>query len=129
MAVSLLRDFFEKKLWPDFSEKDYNKILKKFKNIKEIFEIFNEKRTWKRIFSSLILIPISFFIIKGSFFFIFFWLFPRRNIMNGIGWVKKNYPFRFFLILSLYGIFLEDSLFSFYLLLLFVYQQIWVDIF
>ena len=26
--------FFEKKLWPDFSEKDYYKILKRFKNIK-----------------------------------------------------------------------------------------------
>ncbi|MDC1112275.1 undecaprenyl diphosphate synthase family protein, partial [Candidatus Pelagibacter sp.] len=26
--------FFEKKLWPDFNEKDYNKIIKKFKNIK-----------------------------------------------------------------------------------------------
>jgi len=26
--------FFEKKLWPDFKEKDYNKILKKFRKIK-----------------------------------------------------------------------------------------------
>jgi undecaprenyl diphosphate synthase len=26
--------FFEKKLWPDFSENDYNEILKKFKKIK-----------------------------------------------------------------------------------------------
>tara|TARA_B100001939_G_scaffold271062_1_gene238794 strand:+ start:158 stop:832 length:675 start_codon:yes stop_codon:yes gene_type:complete len=26
--------FFEKKLWPDFNEKDYNQIIKKFKNIK-----------------------------------------------------------------------------------------------
>ena len=26
--------FFEKKLWPDFNEHDYKKILKKFKNIK-----------------------------------------------------------------------------------------------
>ena len=26
--------FFEKKMWPDFNEKDYNKILKKFKKIK-----------------------------------------------------------------------------------------------
>jgi len=26
--------FFEKKLWPDFNEKDYNKILKKFRKIK-----------------------------------------------------------------------------------------------
>ncbi len=29
--------FFEKKLWPDFKEKDYNKIIKKFKNIKRNF--------------------------------------------------------------------------------------------
>jgi len=26
--------FFEKKLWPEFNEKDYNKIIKNFKNIK-----------------------------------------------------------------------------------------------
>ena len=26
--------FFEKKLWPDFKENDYNKILKKFRNTK-----------------------------------------------------------------------------------------------
>ena len=29
--------FFEKKLWPDFNEKDYTKIIKKFKNIKRNF--------------------------------------------------------------------------------------------
>ena len=29
--------FFEKKLWPDFNEKDYNKITHKFKNIKRNF--------------------------------------------------------------------------------------------
>ena len=29
--------FFEKKLWPDFNEKDYNKIIKKFKIIKRNF--------------------------------------------------------------------------------------------
>ena len=29
--------FFEKKLWPDFNEKDYNKILKKYKGIKRNF--------------------------------------------------------------------------------------------
>ncbi len=29
--------FFEKKLWPDFNERDYNKIIKKFKNIKRNF--------------------------------------------------------------------------------------------
>ena len=26
--------FFEKKLWPDFNENDYNKILKKFRKTK-----------------------------------------------------------------------------------------------
>ena len=29
--------FFEKKLWPDFDEKDYNKIIKKFRVIKRNF--------------------------------------------------------------------------------------------
>ena len=29
--------FFEKKLWPDFSEKDYDKIIKKFKSVKRNF--------------------------------------------------------------------------------------------
>jgi len=29
--------FFEKKLWPEFTEKDYNRIIKKFKNIKRNF--------------------------------------------------------------------------------------------
>ena len=29
--------FFEKKLWPDFNEKDYNNIIKKFKVIKRNF--------------------------------------------------------------------------------------------
>ena len=29
--------FFEKKLWPDFNEKDYNKILNNFKKVKRNF--------------------------------------------------------------------------------------------
>ena len=29
--------FFEKKLWPDFNERDYNKIIKKYMNIKRNF--------------------------------------------------------------------------------------------
>ena len=29
--------FFEKKLWPDFNERDYNKIIKNYKNIKRNF--------------------------------------------------------------------------------------------
>ena len=29
--------FFEKKLWPQFTERDYNKIIKTYKNIKRNF--------------------------------------------------------------------------------------------
>ena len=29
--------FFEKKLWPEFTEKDYNKIIREFRNIKRNF--------------------------------------------------------------------------------------------
>ena len=29
--------YFEKKLWPDFTEKDFNRILKKFKKVKRNF--------------------------------------------------------------------------------------------
>ena len=29
--------FFEKKMWPQFNEKDFNKIIKKFKKIKRNF--------------------------------------------------------------------------------------------
>ena len=29
--------FFEKKLWPEFNEKDYSKIIKKFKKIRRNF--------------------------------------------------------------------------------------------
>ena len=29
--------FFEKKLWPDFKGKDFNKIINKFKNVKRNF--------------------------------------------------------------------------------------------
>ena len=29
--------FFEKKLWPAFNEKDYNRIIKEYKNIKRNF--------------------------------------------------------------------------------------------
>ena len=29
--------FFEKKFWPEFNENDFNKIIKKFKNVKRNF--------------------------------------------------------------------------------------------
>jgi undecaprenyl diphosphate synthase len=35
--LSYTEIFFEKKLWPDFKSKDFNKILNKFKNIKRNF--------------------------------------------------------------------------------------------
>ena len=35
--VAYAEIFFEKKLWPEFNEKDYNRIIKKFKNIKRNF--------------------------------------------------------------------------------------------
>jgi undecaprenyl diphosphate synthase len=35
--LSYTEIFFEKKLWPDFKSKDFNKILSKFKNIKRNF--------------------------------------------------------------------------------------------
>ena len=35
--VAYTEIFFEKKLWPDFNERNYNKIIKKYKNIKRNF--------------------------------------------------------------------------------------------
>ena len=35
--VAYAEIFFEKKLWPEFNEKDYNKIIKNFRNIKRNF--------------------------------------------------------------------------------------------
>jgi len=35
--ISYTEIFFEKKLWPDFNEKDYIKVIKKFKKIKRNF--------------------------------------------------------------------------------------------
>ena len=40
--------FFEKKLWPDFNENDYNKILKNFKKVKRNFGKFSHKLWIKR---------------------------------------------------------------------------------
>ena len=35
--LSYTEIFFEKKLWPDFKQKDFNNILEKFKNLKRNF--------------------------------------------------------------------------------------------
>ena len=42
MAISIHRDFL-KKNWPDFTEKDYNKIIKSYKKIKRNFGNIMEK--------------------------------------------------------------------------------------
>ena len=49
--------YFEKKLWPDFTTKDYNKILNKFKRHKKKFWK-NMNNLQKRIFTSIVLIAI-----------------------------------------------------------------------
>ena len=41
--ISYTEIFFSKKLWPDFNEKDFKKIIKKYKKIKRNFGKFNEK--------------------------------------------------------------------------------------
>jgi undecaprenyl diphosphate synthase len=56
--------FFEKKLWPDFNEKDYVRIIKKFKKLKEILEIFNVTKFVKKtnhINYSIIIINFYYF--------------------------------------------------------------------
>ena len=55
--------FFEKKLWPDFNHEDYNRIIKKYKKIKN-FEMYDLKRFIKKnyyIYSTYIF--IGFFIL------------------------------------------------------------------
>ena len=78
MAISLFRNFFEKKLWPDFNEKDYYKIIKKYKNIKRNFgKYLMIKEFQKRLISSIILIfiLINFFYNSRSYFFYIFFSF------------------------------------------------------
>ena len=69
-----------------------------------------KKELEKRIFSSLILIPISFFfIIKGSFFFNFFLIICFAVTLyewHRMSKKKINYPFGIiFLILSFYMVY------------------------
>jgi len=40
--LSYTEIFFEKKLWPDFTDKDYEKVLKSYKNINRNFGAINE---------------------------------------------------------------------------------------
>ena len=79
-----------------------------------------EKELQKRILSSIIIIPLSFFfIIKGSTFFILF--ITILFFIACLEWVKmtKRYDFKifgiFFLLLSFYSVYLirEKSLFEF----------------
>ena len=43
--LSYTEIFFEKKLWPDFNEKDFDRILRSYKNITRNFGAVNEQRT------------------------------------------------------------------------------------
>ena len=43
--LSYTEIFFESKLWPDFTNKDFNKIINKFKNIKRNFGSINELKS------------------------------------------------------------------------------------
>ena len=77
-------NFFEKKLWPDFNSNDYSKIIKKFKKLKEILEIYNAryfKKNINRIFF------VSFTSI--SFFNVFILIISLICLLI-IGWVEFN---------------------------------------
>ena len=43
--LSYTEIFFEKKLWPDFNEKDFDRILRSYQNITRNFGAVNEQRT------------------------------------------------------------------------------------
>jgi len=43
--MSYTEIFFEKKLWPDFNEKDFDRILRSYQNITRNFGAVNEQRT------------------------------------------------------------------------------------
>lgn len=43
--MSYTEIFFEKKLWPDFNEKDFDRILRSYQNIIRNFGAVNEQRT------------------------------------------------------------------------------------
>ena len=44
--LSYTEIFFEKKLWPDFNEKDFDRILRSYQNITRNFGAVNEQRTY-----------------------------------------------------------------------------------
>ena len=44
--LSYTEIFFEKKLWPDFNEKDFDRILRSYQNITRNFGAINEQRTY-----------------------------------------------------------------------------------
>ena len=65
--------FFEKKLWPDFNENDYNRIIKNLRMLKKFWKYMMNMELQKRLLSSLIMLPTALFLIlKGSIFFTFF---------------------------------------------------------
>ena len=85
-----------------------------------------QKEFEKRLFSSIILIPIAFFfVIKGSFFFIFF--LSVSFLITSYEWTmmskKKNYliPGLIFLIFSFYTVFELRTNFDYYNLFIFLF--------
>ena len=85
-----------------------------------------QKEFEKRLFSSIILIPIAFFfVIKGSFFFIFF--LSVSFLITSYEWTmmskKKNYliPGLIFLIFSFYTVFELRNNFDYYNLFIFLF--------
>jgi len=42
--MSYTEIFFEKKLWPDFNEKDFDRILRSYQNVTRNFGAVNEQR-------------------------------------------------------------------------------------
>ena len=60
--------FFIDKLWPDFNENDFNKIMNKFNKIKRNLEKYNEKTNYKKELLTSIdyyYLLALFFILKG----------------------------------------------------------------
>ena len=62
--------YFEKKLWPDFNEKDFVKLSTNLKNEKKFWKYLMKQELKNRILSSIVILPIA-FVAKGSIFFMF----------------------------------------------------------
>ena len=77
-------------MWPDFNEKDYKKIIKKFKKIKRNFGGIMSEFNKKNINIINLITYYLFFIIKGNFFFKFFMIIFFCSYYNGFNIMKKK---------------------------------------